>query len=116
MDKIAESVRTIINLLKLLVGDFRCGGACERAVGKSQRTASAEKNLEPRDTEMTRKLMALALGGAAALMASPALADGYKAKAAPVACCEANWNGIYFGGGVGWGAMITDHSDRFGPT
>jgi len=65
---------------------------------------------------MTRKLMALALGGAAALMASPALADGYKAKAAPVACCEANWNGIYFGGGFGWGAMITDHSDSFGPT
>ena len=49
---------------------------------------------------MTRKLMALAFGGAAVLMASPALADGYTAKAAPVACCEANWNGIYFGGGV----------------
>ncbi len=65
---------------------------------------------------MTRKLMALALGGAAALMASPALADGYKAKAAPVACCEANWNGIYFGGGVGWGAMITGQTDNFGPT
>jgi outer membrane immunogenic protein len=59
--------------------------------------------------------MALAVGGAAVLMASPALADGYKAQAAPVACCEANWNGVYFGGGVGWGAMITGHSDSFGP-
>jgi outer membrane immunogenic protein len=64
---------------------------------------------------MTSKLMALALGGAAVLMASPALADGYKPKAAPVACCEANWNGIYFGGGFGWGAMITGHTDSFGP-
>jgi outer membrane immunogenic protein len=64
---------------------------------------------------MTKKLMALALSGAAVFMASPALADGYKPKAAPVACCEANWNGIYFGGGVGWGAMITGQTDSFGP-
>jgi outer membrane immunogenic protein len=67
---------------------------------------------------MIKKLMALAVGGAAMLMASPALADGSVAKkrAPVVECCDANWNGIYFGGGVGWAAMITDHTDVFGPT
>src|SRR5436189_3332382 len=90
-------------------------GASAAENWKSQRIARPQKPQTLRDTEMTKKLMALAFGGAAVLMASPALADGYAAKAAPVACCEANWNGIYFGGGVGWGAMITGQTDSFGP-
>ena len=64
---------------------------------------------------MTKKLMALALGGAAVLMASPALADGYAAKAAPVACCEANWNGIYVGAAIGVAAFITKQTDVVTP-
>ena len=64
---------------------------------------------------MTKKMMALAFSAAATLMAGSALADGYMAKGSPVVCCEANWNGIYFGGGLGLSSMITGQTDSFGP-
>ena len=61
----------------------------------STREASANSLMspetsKPRDIEMTKKLMALAITGAAMLMAGPALADGYKRAPAAVACCDAN--------------------------
>jgi outer membrane immunogenic protein len=64
---------------------------------------------------MTKKLMALAFG-AAMLMAGPALADGYKRAPVAAACCDANWNGIYFGGGFGWAALLTNQDDHWAST
>ena len=63
---------------------------------------------------MTKKLMVLAFGGAV-FMASPALADGYSLKDKPVACCEANWNGLYVGAGIGVAAFITKQTDVVTP-
>jgi outer membrane immunogenic protein len=117
MDKVSESVRLMPNLQKLSVEGlpFLRGASASRQQEVSASSESLESS-KPKDTEMTKRFMVLAVSGAAVLMASPALADGYKAKAAPVACCEANWNGIYFGGGIGWAAMIAGQTDSFGPT
>ena len=65
---------------------------------------------------MTKKLMALAFGGAAMLMAGPALADGYKRAPVAAVCCDANWNGVYFGGGFGWAALLTNQDDHWAST
>jgi opacity protein-like surface antigen len=65
---------------------------------------------------MTKKLMALAFGGVAMLMAGPALADGYKRAPVAAACCDTNWNGIYFGGGFGWAALLTNQDDHWAST
>jgi outer membrane immunogenic protein len=49
--------------------------------------------------------------GALLLMSSPALADGMRSvKDAPV-CCEANWNGLSIGAGVGVSVFLNRQTD-----
>jgi opacity protein-like surface antigen len=61
---------------------------------------------------MTKRTLALTVG-ATVLAANSALADGprYPSRDAPVACCEATWNGFYLGGSVGVAASITRQTD-----
>lgn len=72
---------------------------------------------------MTIKTAALAAIGALVLTTGAALANGGKTVGSlkdpgPVAapCCDANWNGFYFGGGLGWGTMIASQTDDWGPS
>ena len=73
---------------------------------------------------MKKTMIGLVAVAALGMMAGGALAADLSGKApkggsikdapAPAAeCCQANWNGIYIGGGIGYAGLVADHNDDF---